>query len=151
MKLSIGRIAPTIAIIALSVALALTILQGNDNKQSPGPGTEGVTATVRQVLESAAPDYAPGRTLELSRVIIPAGQTIAAHTHPGAQQAAIVEGTLTYTVISGQVQVQRAAGTSSAKAETAGAGQTVDLKAATRCWKGRGWCTRRRTGRTSRS
>jgi quercetin dioxygenase-like cupin family protein len=52
---------------------------------------------------------------------------IAPHTHPGMQQAVIVAGTLTYTVIEGQVQVTHDAGTADATSETIGSGQTVEL------------------------
>lgn len=98
---------------------------GSDGVQSPG---DGVSEVVRQFFQAATTDKAPGQTLGLSRVVVPAGKDIAAHTHPGTQLAVITEGTLTYTVLRGEVQVTRAAGTSAAKAETVGEGQTTDLK-----------------------
>jgi quercetin dioxygenase-like cupin family protein len=87
---------------------------------------DSVIEVVRQPLQSAASEKAPGQIVGLSRVIIPAGQGIAAHTHPGPQLAVIVEGTLTYTVIQGQVQATHGSGPD-ARNETIKPGQTVEL------------------------
>jgi quercetin dioxygenase-like cupin family protein len=97
---------------------------GGDRVKSPG---DGVTEVARQFFEDATPDTAPGQTLGLSRVVIPPGKDIAAHTHPGTQLAVITEGTLTYTVLRGEVQVTRASGTSMAKTETVKEGETTEL------------------------
>lgn len=112
---------------ALTICAALILSCGGDDDQQTAPASSGATEVVRQVLESAAPDVAPGQTLVLSRVIIPAGQSIAAHTHPGAQLAVVTSGTLTYTVLNGQVQVTRNAGSADSRSETITAGQSVDL------------------------
>jgi quercetin dioxygenase-like cupin family protein len=85
----------------------------------------GITEVTRQVLQSAMSDTAPGQLVELQRVIIPAGQEIATHTHPGPQLAVVVEGTLTYTVIRGQVQVARSSGAT----EIVQAGSTTQVRA----------------------
>jgi quercetin dioxygenase-like cupin family protein len=50
---------------------------------------------------------APGHTLGLARVVIPAHAKLPLHTHPGTEIARIEEGTLTYTVESGFVDVMR--------------------------------------------
>jgi quercetin dioxygenase-like cupin family protein len=97
---------------------------GSDGVRSPGVGVKDVQ---RQFFQTVTPDKAPGETLGLSRVVIPAGKDIAAHTHPGAQLAVITEGTLTYSVLRGEVKIARAAGTGSATTETVKAGQSVDL------------------------
>jgi hypothetical protein len=61
---------------------------------------------VRQPLaQSKRVAGAEGRTLGLSRVMIPPGETIALHHHEGTQAAYIQSGVLTYTVQSGSVLV----------------------------------------------
>ena len=108
----------------LAAGLFVAGCGGDDSPASPAGG---ITQVTRQVLAESSAQAAPGQSLGLTRVIIPAGQDIAPHTHPGPQLAVISEGTLTYTVLKGQVQVFRAVGTAGAKAETASAGQTVLL------------------------
>jgi quercetin dioxygenase-like cupin family protein len=88
----------------------------------------GVTEVTRQSLADATSPRAPGQTISLSRVVIPAGQEIAPHTHPGAQLATIAEGTLTYSVIRGEVRIIRAAGSGQAREETVTAGQSVEVR-----------------------
>jgi len=61
--------------------------------------------------------------LTLWQYIIPAGSKLAPHYHPGWQIARIAAGTLTYTVLTGTVDVQRANGAK----ESYPAGQTIQL------------------------
>ena len=71
------------------------------------------------------PRGAPGRTLALSRVRIPARTALALHRHPGHQIAYIERGTLTYTVRSGVVRVFRGAADADPElVRTVGPGQT---------------------------
>ncbi|MSQ24558.1 MAG: cupin domain-containing protein [Chloroflexi bacterium] len=121
----------TASVAILLAAVLITLSWGQVRAQEPptlSSLTDGVTEVVRQVLGSTIPDTAPGQDLALSRVIIPAGEPIRLHTHPGPQFALIVEGTLTYTAHWGVVQVTRAAGTEDSREEFAGAGQTVELQ-----------------------
>jgi quercetin dioxygenase-like cupin family protein len=76
------------------------------------------------------PTGGKGRTLALSRVLIPAGAQLALHHHPGTQVAYIDKGVLTYTVKSGQVVVRtgRADGANRVVRKI-GAGQTGQIKA----------------------
>jgi quercetin dioxygenase-like cupin family protein len=101
---------------------------GDDDDVATPLGAEGVTQVVRQLLAETNPDTAEGQTLQLTRVIIPPGQSIAAHTHPGPQLAVIVNGTLSYTIIEGEVTVKRAAATDSQTEETYASGETVELR-----------------------
>lgn len=112
----------------LVAGLVLAGCSSNDNGASPSSVSAGIKEVTRQVLAESTASTAPGQFVELTRVIIPAGQQIAAHTHPGPQLAVIEEGTLTYTILKGQVQITRAAGLAGAKAEMASEGQTVELK-----------------------
>jgi quercetin dioxygenase-like cupin family protein len=55
------------------------------------------------------PHGADGRTLGLSRVVIPPGGQIALHHHQGTQIARVESGVLTYSVETGSVEVRRGA------------------------------------------
>jgi quercetin dioxygenase-like cupin family protein len=113
-------------IIIVAAALALVFIACDGGEDDVPTGTEQATAEVsRQVLQSGSSDAAPGQRLELTRVVIPSGKEIAPHTHPGPQLALIEEGTLTYSVLSGEVQVTRSG---SSTAETIAAGQTTDIE-----------------------
>jgi quercetin dioxygenase-like cupin family protein len=73
---------------------------------------------------------APGRTLGLSRVTIPARTALAPHRHPGDQIAYIERGTLTYTVRTGVVRIYRGAADASPRlVGTLRAGQTGRVRA----------------------
>lgn len=101
---------------------------GDDDTSAPPSVGEGVTEVVRQVLADAGPETAPGQALELTRVIVPAGEALAPHTHPGPQLAIIVAGTLTYTVLDGEATVTRAAATDGEATETYASGDTFELR-----------------------
>ena len=113
-------------VLGLLLPLSAAACGGDDDSQSVADGVDDV---VRQLLQTGSSDTAPGQSLELSRVIVPAGEAIAPHTHPGTQLAVVVEGTLTYTVIDGEVQVIREAGGEDGQPEPVASGQTVDLEA----------------------
>lgn len=66
-------------------------------------------ATRAALAQAVNPTGAPGRTLGLSRVRIPAHTSLALHRHPGTQIAYIQKGTLTYSVRSGVANVYRGA------------------------------------------
>jgi quercetin dioxygenase-like cupin family protein len=100
---------------------------GGDDDDGSTSAAAGVTEVARQLLQSDTPSTAPGQDLQLTRVIIPAGMDIATHTHPGPQLATIAEGTLTFTVIRGQVHLTRQAGSGEARTSTVTAGQTIEL------------------------
>lgn len=97
-----------------------------DNVATPESAIPAPTGeSQREVLVSAAPAEAPGETFELVRVTIPAGAVLAVHSHPGAEMATMVAGTLTYHVVAnGSLIVNRADGTS----ETGNPGDTVILE-----------------------
>lgn len=124
MSLFVRLIAPVVL-----AGLLIACSDDGDNSAAPASPADGITEVTRQVLAESTTSTAPGQVLDLTRVIIPAGQEIAPHTHPGPQLAVIAEGTLIYTILKGEVRVFRSAGTADAKSETASAGQTVDLEA----------------------
>jgi quercetin dioxygenase-like cupin family protein len=77
---------------------------------SPEVYTQGA---VRTTLAAGLPPGAPGQTLQLVRYDIPAGLSLAVHIHPGMQIAHVVSGELTYHVLTGAVEIGRAANASS--------------------------------------
>ncbi len=109
LQATISRTTVRVRVIIAIVAIVL----GGYGSAALGAQMEATPATptgvVREVLSSGDPAVAPGHALELVRYTIPAGTQLVAHTHPGMQVASIVSGTLSYTVISGQVPVTRAA------------------------------------------
>jgi quercetin dioxygenase-like cupin family protein len=111
------------------MATLLLVACGGDDGDSTPPEAEGVTEVVRQLLAQASPDTAAGQILELTRVIIPAGEAIAPHTHPGPQLAVVVSGRITYTVIEGEATVTRAAATPDEAVDTYDSGDTFELGA----------------------
>jgi quercetin dioxygenase-like cupin family protein len=121
---------PSVIVPALAVLFVLFLflfVQRGDDDASPPSVADGVTAVVRQVLAEASPDTAQGQLLELTRVIVPANQSIAPHNHPGPQLAIIESGTLTYTVIDGEATVTRAAATNSQEVVTYTSGDRFEL------------------------
>jgi quercetin dioxygenase-like cupin family protein len=113
----------------LPLLIAGVVIAGCGGNDGGSSVTKGVNEVTRQLLASTTASAAPGQSLELTRVIVPPHESLAPHTHPGPQMAVIERGTLTYTVLKGEVEVTRAAGTTSARTETASSGQTIDLKA----------------------
>ncbi len=109
--------------LAGAVALAIPAVAGGSYAVAAGD----------PVREDLAADQNPvggkGRTLGLTRVTIPAGAQLAAHTHPGTEIARIEKGTLTYTVIrNGSVPVYRGDGDAARKVRTLRPGQTARLR-----------------------
>lgn len=94
----------TSRIVRLALVLAVLLAFGAiavSNGASPVP---------RVVLGSGDPPETGDDELALSRVTVPAGASLAAHTHPGLQIATITSGRLTYTVVRGRATVRRASG-----------------------------------------
>jgi quercetin dioxygenase-like cupin family protein len=93
---------------------------------SLGAGAQSGQAPTREALAQVVnPRGAPGRTLGLSRVTIPARTALAPHRHPGDQIAYIERGTLTYTVRTGVVRIYRGAADASPRlVATIRAGET---------------------------
>lgn len=73
---------------------------------TPPPASVGVTT---QILGNGQPDAAPGETLGMRRNTFAPEGFVPAHMHPGALVLHVESGELTYTVIEGTVQIQRAA------------------------------------------
>ena len=65
---------------------------------------------MRTDLGLAEPASAEGRQLGLWHYLIPAGEELAPHTHPGWQLARITDGELEHTVLAGEGVLLRADG-----------------------------------------
>jgi quercetin dioxygenase-like cupin family protein len=120
-----SRLSLATALIAICTLIASC---GGDDDDDAGAPAAFATAVVREVLEVTEPEAAPGQDFELTRVLIPPGDSIPPHTHPGPQLAVVVSGTLTYTVIEGDVEVTRNSGSESAETETISSGESIELE-----------------------
>jgi len=72
-------------------------------------GAEQEEVTRDALAQSSTVEGAPDRTLGLSRVVIPAGDSIPLHHHEGTQIAQVRKGVLTYKVATGHVDVMKGA------------------------------------------
>jgi quercetin dioxygenase-like cupin family protein len=122
-----GRPTVTAIVLAFTVATLGASAVGHDPspEASPGASSAPEVGIVRTLLGETTPASAPGQTLSLWHYTIPPGEALEPHTHPGFQVAQVVSGTLTYTVISGTVTVQRSDGTT----ETASDGDVLTINA----------------------
>ncbi len=98
-----GRYASVLMLVVLLVAGA--VARGDARQATP---TATPSAVSSEILGTGLPPAAPGQTLYLLRVTVPPGGRIAPHVNPGTQVAAIEAGELTYTVLSGEVEITRA-------------------------------------------
>lgn len=113
------RRASAAGLIAVVAALSIAACGSSGPTAASGSGTASAPTTdaaaaepvVKEVLaEDTTPPGAPGYTLTLIRYTIAAGAQLAPHVHPGVQMASIDSGTLSYTIVSGTAEVQRAGG-----------------------------------------
>ena len=72
---------------------------------------------------------APGRTMVLSKVTVPAGAKLALHHHLGTQISRVASGTLTYTVRQGKAELFEGEGEEATPVRTITAGQTARITA----------------------
>jgi quercetin dioxygenase-like cupin family protein len=113
------RMLSVVAIVALSPAV---VTAGHAMVADAQSGRAPTREALAQVVK---PPGAPGRTLGLSRVTIPAHTALAPHRHPGDQIAFIERGTLTYTVRTGVVRIYRGAADASPRlVDTIRSGET---------------------------
>lgn len=106
-----------LAVVAISLAVVLAT-RGTDGHDQSSPSSTAVSALgvqrsngiTRAPLGEAAPSNAPGQTLYLQQVTIDPHAKLGPHYHQGTQVARVISGTLTYDIISGDVDVTRAGG-----------------------------------------
>ena len=81
-----------------------------DERYTDAAAGAGASGVVRTDLGLAEPASAEGQQLGLWHYLIPAGEELAPHTHPGWQLARITAGELEYTVLEGEGVLLRADG-----------------------------------------
>jgi mannose-6-phosphate isomerase-like protein (cupin superfamily) len=92
------------------LAISIAITQGKSDSQGSSLTTPtSSTGLSRTVLLGATPAAASDQSLQLARIVIDPGISLAVHEHPGTQLAFIESGDLTYHVVTGSASVQRAA------------------------------------------
>ena len=120
-------IVPAVGAVALLGLLALGRPITAAQDATPPPASVGVTT---QILGSGRPDAAPGQSLGARRNTFAPGGFVPPHMHPGALVLHVEVGELTYTVIEGTVQIQRAASAGTpGPTEQLGPGQETVLRA----------------------
>ena len=98
---------PSRALLIVAVSLALLAV-GAAAGWALRSGERQASPVVREPLaQSSKVREAKGQTLGLTRVTLKPGAEIAPHHHPGTQVSYIDRGTLTYTVLTGSVKVQK--------------------------------------------
>lgn len=135
---TIGRIpASTRPVIVAAFVMLVTIVgglvsgvqhSGMAAVEPDGTPVATVSAIANEVLVHASPVPVADGELALGRVTLLAGAVLPPHYHPGTQIAVVVQGTLTYTVYSGAVELYRH-GSASADPEIVDAGGTVEVRA----------------------
>jgi quercetin dioxygenase-like cupin family protein len=111
--------------LAVLVLLVVTVTSERGITLAAQDATPASTPTVtREVINEGLPDAATGQILQLVRYTIPGNIALDAHTHPGMQVNVVESGTLTYTVVEGEMEITRADGSS----EILRSGETTDLK-----------------------
>jgi quercetin dioxygenase-like cupin family protein len=71
------------------------------------PEATSPSAITSEVLGRAAPVTVENPELSLSRVTVMPGAVLPVHHHPGTQIGVVVQGELTYTVITGEIEWHR--------------------------------------------
>jgi quercetin dioxygenase-like cupin family protein len=122
----ISIVLPLVAVALLClIALGHPVIVAQD-AASP-PASVGVTT---QILGSGQPDAAPGQALGARRNTFAPSGFVPPHMHPGALVLHVESGELTYTVVEGTVQIQRAATAGTpGPTEELGPGQETVLRA----------------------
>jgi quercetin dioxygenase-like cupin family protein len=108
-----------IAVVAMAIVLPMAF---GASAPAPAPVRKDFAQTERV-------QGAPGRTMVLSKVTVPAGAKLALHHHLGTQISRVTAGTLTYTVRQGKAEVFEGEGEEATPVRTITAGQTARITA----------------------
>jgi len=99
----VNRLNPRLPLTAIGVvalvAMAI-ILPTAFGASAPAPAPSRVAMAQTEHVQGA-----PGRTMVLSKVTVPAGAKLAVHHHLGTQISRVVSGTLSYTVRQGKAEL----------------------------------------------
>jgi quercetin dioxygenase-like cupin family protein len=114
----------SLSVLVLGAVAVLAIVLPTAFGASPPP-----PAPVRSALaQSSQVVGAPGRTMVLSKVTVPAGVKLALHHHQGTQISRVAAGTLTYTVRRGHADLYQGESEPADLVRRIGAGQTARVK-----------------------
>ena len=113
-----------VAVVGVGVVVGPAAADTSATTAASAKASAKASAITRDELGEAQPANAPGQTLYLQRVTIPPGEKLVEHFHQGTQVARVIEGVLTYDVISGTGQVTRRDGST----ESVTGPKTVRLK-----------------------
>ena len=78
----------------------------------------GAVGLISKVLARISPAVAPGQELQLVRVEVAEGATVAAHTHPGTIALCLESGSVIFGVVDGTVTMTQAATAATPEAAT---------------------------------
>lgn len=129
-----ARIRPVIVASCILLAMVVNGSTSGENHreaaalQPAGTPVTTVSAVSNEILAQASPAPVEKPALALGRVTLLAGAVLPPHYHPGTQIGVVVQGTLTYTVFSGAIELYRH-GSTSTEPEIIAAGETVDVRA----------------------
>jgi quercetin dioxygenase-like cupin family protein len=110
---------------AIAVGVSAGVFGGVTSGFATSSPTTTSNGVLRTPLGQASPTNAPGQTLYLQQVTIAPGARLAEHFHQGTQVARVVQGVLTYNIVSGSVAVVHVDGAS----ETVAGPRTIRLRA----------------------
>jgi len=99
-------VASVLAAVLLAVLASGRAADTTAQDATGSPASVGVTT---EILGSGRPEAAPGQALGGRRNTFAPGGFVPPHMHPGALVLHVESGELTYSVIEGTVQIQRAA------------------------------------------
>jgi len=108
--------------------LALVVVGGAGTAIAISATTDPPAPKYVSLARKADPIGAPGRAINLSRVVIEPGAKIPLHMHQGTQVSYIQSGVLTYHVQSGQARVMTGPGDDGKLVRVIKAGQTARIK-----------------------
>ncbi len=119
-----------VAILVLIVVGSIAVGRFTVSAQQGTPAAAPIVGVTASLLGAGQPDAAPGHELALRRLVFEPGGSVANHEHPGALVLYIESGALTYAVVEGAVEVQRAAqGGTPGPTEQLGSGDETVLNA----------------------
>ena len=115
--------------IRVGLGLAILALGGAGTAIAVSADTEAPAPKYNSLARVPDPIGAPGRALNLARVVIQPGARIPLHFHQGTQVGYVQSGVLTYHVQSGRARLMRGAGDAPKLDRVIRAGQTARVRA----------------------
>ena len=98
------RPTPILAIVLFGAILLWRGNPADSLAQHATPETAAPVAITSEILGRAAPATVANPELSLGRVTVMPGAVLPVHYHPGTQIGVVVQGELTYTVFTGEIE-----------------------------------------------